>query len=75
MDAMNQPVAFPAGRIVDDWPVPALSPRHAVRGDMSKQNIALYGLNHGEISKHALGRVDVDRLRDLPPRSKSTGCR
>jgi hypothetical protein len=30
---------------------------------MSKQNIALYGLNHGEISKHALGRVDVDRLR------------
>jgi hypothetical protein len=30
---------------------------------MSKQNVALYGLNHGEISKHALGRVDVDRLR------------
>lgn len=30
---------------------------------MSKQNVALYALNHGEISKHALGRVDVERLR------------
>lgn len=30
---------------------------------MARTNVALYALNHGEISKQALGRVDVDRLR------------